>query len=115
MTDSVIQAIEYIVKTPGFRDGEPHFAGRHLAVETVVNAYVNGGLSIEDIVRGYDLTPAQIYAALSYYYDHQDEIRAIWQEHERITDRLVPSAAERATNERLAAKRKQQGRDSAPD
>src|SRR5437773_5859838 len=88
MTDSNVQPINYIVKTPGFRNGEPHFADRHLAVEVVVNAYINQGLSIEDVARGYGLTPAQVHAALAYYYDHQSEIEAIWKEQQQAADRL---------------------------
>jgi uncharacterized protein (DUF433 family) len=83
-----VQAITYIAKTPGFRDGEPHFAGRHLAVEVVVYAVITNGLSAEEAARHFDLTLAQVYAALSYYYDHAREIQAIWAEQEAVGARL---------------------------
>src|SRR5688572_2284680 len=83
MTDSTILAINYIAKTEGFRHGEPHFADRHLAVEIVVHSIVNLGASIEDMVQAYELTPAQVHAALAYYYDHIDEFKKMWMERDR--------------------------------
>src|SRR5688500_15971776 len=84
MTDSVIQPINHIAKTEGFRRGEPHFVDRHLAVEIVVDAIVNQGASVEDTMRSYELTAAQVHAALAYYYDHVDEFKAMWAENDRI-------------------------------
>jgi uncharacterized protein (DUF433 family) len=107
MTDAIVQAITYIVKTPGFRDGEPHFAGRHLSVEGIVYSYVHLGASVDDLVRAYDLTPAQVHAALAYYYDHTDELQAIWDENKRIEDAHVPSPEERARTDQLLAKLKE--------
>lgn len=32
-------------------------------------------MSVDEIARQYDLTLAQIYAALTYYFEHRDEIQ----------------------------------------
>jgi uncharacterized protein (DUF433 family) len=48
--------------------------GTRTAVKSVVG-YYKIGLSVEEILEGLpDLTPAQVYEALSYYHDHQAEI-----------------------------------------
>lgn len=43
-------------------------------VANIAALYVHLGTSVQWIVENYDLTPAQIHAALSYYYDHREEI-----------------------------------------
>lgn len=79
-------ANSYISKTPGFRRGEPHITGRHISVEFIAALYIHHGLSAEEIANNQDLTPAQVHAALIYYYDHPDEIQAIWQEQETLAE-----------------------------
>ena len=99
MTDTVM-AITYITKTSGFRRGEPYITGRHISVEFIADLYVNHGLLAEEIAHNQELTPAQVHAALAYYYDHPEEIEAIWQEQDRIgaADAISPqeTVAERA-------------------
>jgi uncharacterized protein (DUF433 family) len=58
-------------------DDKPHIAGRPFSVQFIANLH-NSGWTADDIVDDFDLTPGQVYAALSYYYDHRDDIdRAI--------------------------------------
>jgi uncharacterized protein (DUF433 family) len=112
MVAGTVQAINYIVKTPGFRNGEPHIADRHISVEFIASLYVNHGAAAEEIAQAQELTPAQVHAALAYYYDHPDEIQAIWAEHQRITAEHAPSDAEQSAEmERYLAKMKQQDPD----
>jgi hypothetical protein len=47
--------------------------GRH-TLNTVIAA-LNDGLSPGDIALGFDLVPEVVYAAISYYYRHQDELK----------------------------------------
>src|SRR5687767_8327150 len=56
------------------RDNRARIAGTGIKVANIATMVVHINTSIEWIVENYDLTPAQIYAALSYYYDHQEEI-----------------------------------------
>lgn len=53
--------------------GKPRIQGHRIAVHDIAVAH-RQGQPPEVMARDYSLTLAQIYAALAYYYDHQDEI-----------------------------------------
>jgi uncharacterized protein (DUF433 family) len=53
--------------------GSARITGKGFKVHVLAALY-NQGWSVEDFVEQYDLTPAEIHAGLSYYYDHKDEI-----------------------------------------
>ncbi len=54
--------------------GRPVIAGTRTTVRAIVEVYKQS-LSVEDILLAMPyLTPAQVHDALSYYYDHQQEI-----------------------------------------
>lgn len=80
MAEETVMEITYIVKTPGVLGGDPHIAGHRIGVHDIADLHVHLNVPVEEIARGYDLTLAEIYAALSYYYDHRDEIEAIIRE-----------------------------------
>ena len=65
---------EHIVKTPEVCHGAPRIASTRVRVQDVVVWHLGGGWSIEAPVEQFGVTPAQVYAALSYYYNHQREI-----------------------------------------
>ena len=46
------------------------------------------GLSVDQIVADYDLTPAQVDAALAYYFDHREEIDLSLAEDQQFADSL---------------------------
>jgi uncharacterized protein (DUF433 family) len=56
--------------------GRPAIAGTRLRV-TDVALWHQGGMSVAEMVENFSLTPGQAHAALSYYYDHRDEIDAL--------------------------------------
>jgi uncharacterized protein (DUF433 family) len=57
--------------------GVPCLDGTRHRVIDVVADHVAHGYSAAQIIEQYpDLTPAQVYAALTYYYDHQDALDA---------------------------------------
>lgn len=61
------------------RRGEPraYIAGTRIRVQDVVHYSERVGLSADEIVGEFpDLKLSQVHAALSYYFDHLDEIRA---------------------------------------
>ena len=69
--------IEHIVSTPDTSGGQPRIAGSRIRVQDIA-VYNNAGWAPITIADELDLTLSQIYAALSYYLDHKDEIdRAI--------------------------------------
>jgi uncharacterized protein (DUF433 family) len=64
----------YITQSPDVCGGRPIIKGTRTPVRTIAG-YYKMGLSVEEILEGLPhLTPAQIHEALSYYYDHVDEI-----------------------------------------
>lgn len=66
--------IEHIEQSPDVAHGAPRISGTRIRVQDVVAWHVRGDWSIAQIVKDYGLSPAQIHAALAYYYDHQAEI-----------------------------------------
>jgi len=64
----------YIEKDPSKYEGKAVIKGTRIPVASIVNHY-RSGMSVEEILEGYpSLTPAQLFDALSYYFDNKDEI-----------------------------------------
>lgn len=58
-------------------DGQARIEGKaHLKAEMVARMYVDGDYTIEEVMAHYDLTAAEVHAALTYYYDHQAQLDA---------------------------------------
>ena len=65
----------YIMSHKDYCGGSPVITGTKFPVRSVVNYVLRQGLSPEELVREFfHLTLAQVYDALSYYYDYQEEI-----------------------------------------
>src|SRR5438093_1226727 len=73
---------QHIEITPGVAAGKPRIAGRRITVEDIVIWHDRMGRSADEIAAEYDLTLADIYAALAYYFDHRAEIDRAMQEGE---------------------------------
>jgi uncharacterized protein (DUF433 family) len=65
---------QYIEITPGIRGGKPRIAGRRITVADVTIMHLKMGQPLTQIAQDYNLSLAELHAALSYYYDHQAEI-----------------------------------------
>jgi uncharacterized protein (DUF433 family) len=65
----------HVTRTPGVCGGEPCIAGRRIKVRHVYVWYDLMGMSADQIARDHDLTLPQVHAALTYAYEHLDEIR----------------------------------------
>jgi uncharacterized protein (DUF433 family) len=94
-------------------NGNPSIASTGLEVGFVVDWILNRHWTFEMIEREYKLTPAQIHAALSYYYDHKAEIDA-WIEYQNqpIPEELLEESRRRreelkARYERMQAEKAQ--------
>jgi len=72
----VVLPIEYIVRDPQVMGGKPRIAGQRVSVEDIIMLHQKPDWPVERIAEELDLTLAQIYAALSYYFDHRTEIDA---------------------------------------
>lgn len=67
----------HIARVPAILGGSPVVRGTRIPVWQIANAVVNLGETVEGYRADHPaLTFAQIYAALSYYFDHQAEIDA---------------------------------------
>lgn len=72
----------YVVKVDGLHNGEPIVMGTGIKIKTIIER-LNLGQTPEEIVRDYPvLTLAQVYDAISYYYDHKEEIDKLIAENE---------------------------------
>lgn len=67
----------YIEKKAGVCGGEPVIIGTRISVSLIVEME-RAGTSVDEMVTMYPhITHAQVYDALSYYYDHKEEIDKI--------------------------------------
>ena len=53
--------------TPGISGGKPRIAGHRITVENIVIWHERLGKSADEIASDYDITLADVYAALAYY------------------------------------------------
>src|SRR5207253_7255892 len=65
---------QHIEITPGIAGGKPRIAGHRIRVEDIAIWHERLGKTADEIAAEYDLTLADIYAALAYYFDHREEI-----------------------------------------
>ncbi|MFO8035167.1 MAG: DUF433 domain-containing protein [Anaerolineales bacterium] len=70
-TKTLDQRIESTSEVLG---GKPRIAGRRISVAQIVIWFEWMGRSADEIASEYDLTLADVYAALAYYYSHRTEV-----------------------------------------
>jgi uncharacterized protein (DUF433 family) len=69
--------------------GRPCIAGTRIRVQDIYIWHELRGQSPAEIVADFpQLSLAQVYAALSYYHDHRDEIQAVVTDEEAWADRM---------------------------
>jgi uncharacterized protein (DUF433 family) len=64
----------HIEITPGVAGGKPRIAGCRITVQNIVIWHEQMGHSVDAIAEEYDLTLADVYAALAYYHDHRSAV-----------------------------------------
>ena len=65
---------EHIEVVSGISGGKPCIAGHRITVQNIVIWHQRMGKSADEIATEYDLTLADVYAALTYYFDNRLEI-----------------------------------------
>ena len=65
---------QHIEITPGVAGGKPRISGHRITVQNIVVWHETLGKSADEIADEHDLTLSDVYAALAYYFDHQEEI-----------------------------------------
>ena len=85
MAENQIVSINYIALKPS---GTPVIAGTGISVSLIGFLIEEPEWSVERIQEEYGLTLGQIYAALSYFADHREEIEQALAESERRLDEM---------------------------
>src|SRR5574341_858020 len=70
-----VLSIEHIESDPNIMRGSPRIAGARVRVQDVWLRYRDGDRA-QEIAEEFEITVAQVFAALSYYYDHRADIEA---------------------------------------
>ena len=88
-SNAATNAYLHVVATPGTCGGKPRINGTRIRLQDVMIWHERLGRSAEEIVRDFpQLSLAQVYAALAYYYDHRTEIDAQLQEDEQTVEAM---------------------------
>jgi uncharacterized protein (DUF433 family) len=83
---------QHIEITPGIAGGKPRIAGSRITVQDIVIWHERLGRDADEISSEYDLRLADVYAALAYYFDHQEEIDRSINESEAFVEALRQQA-----------------------
>jgi uncharacterized protein (DUF433 family) len=84
----------HIECTPGVCGGKPRIAGHRIRVQDIMVWHELQGLSADEIVTQYpQLALGDVYAALTYYHDHREEIRQSMKEDEEFVKQLQAKTA----------------------
>ncbi len=94
----------HIEVTPGIAGGKPRIAGHRITVQNVAIWHERLGKTADEIADDYDLTLGEVHAALSYYFDHREEIDASIARGQLFVENL-----RKATPLKLKAKLEQRG------
>ena len=70
----VVQSIDLIVKNPEVRGGRPCIEGTGLRVTDLVLAHLFHERTPDEVASDYEISLAQVYASLAYYYEHKSEL-----------------------------------------
>ena len=106
MTDGTPLLIHHIEAKP--ETGTPRIAGKGILVSFVAHLMDDPEWTIERVCSAYDLTPGQVYAALSYYEDHKEEIeRGIAASEARLDEYFAQHPEADAYRQKIMGKRQQ--------
>lgn len=94
---------EHIEVTPGIVGGKPRIFGRRITVQNIAIWHERMGKSADEIATEYDLTLADVYAALAYYFDHRTEIDESMREEEAFMEALRKRTSSKVS-QKLAAR-----------
>ena len=87
MADTVKTEHPHIVRLEGLCGGEPVIDGLRVSVRHVATLHRRGD-SILEIAEALGITEAQVFHALSYFFDHRDEILALIAQEEQAHERF---------------------------
>ncbi len=101
-----ILSIEHIETSSDVRGGKPRISGTRITVEDIAVMHLKLGMSLIEIAGVYDLSLAQVYAAMAYYFEHREDIEqriteeeAIIQEYQRNHTSVLQAKLEQLKGE----------------
>jgi uncharacterized protein (DUF433 family) len=104
-----------IVRTPGTCGGKPRIDGHRIKVEHIAVCYERMGMRPDEIVSSHPtINLAQVNAALSYYYEHKQEIDADIEQSERFVEELKAKSPPSKLQRLLEARKADAPDDSLP-
>jgi uncharacterized protein (DUF433 family) len=80
----------HIVRLEGVCGGEPVIDGLRVTVRHVVTLYQRGETIVE-VAEALNISEAQVFHALSYFFDHREEILALIAQEEQAHGRFARS------------------------
>lgn len=92
----------HIEITEGVVGGKPRISGHRITVQNIVIWHEMLGRSADEIAAEYDLSLADVYAALAYYHDNREIIDKSIREQETFVEALrqnTPSKVAQKLNE----------------
>lgn len=75
-----------IVQTEGVLGGDPRIEGTRIGVLHVYQRYVQAGDSAETIADSYDLSLAEVHAALAYAFSNPEEMESLERRNQGIAE-----------------------------
>ena len=88
MPEAVKTEHQHITRLEGVCGGEPVIDGLRVTVRHVVTLHQHGE-SILDIAEALNITEAQVFHALSYFFDHREEILTLISREEQAHARFT--------------------------
>ena len=73
-SEAVIHSINVIATNPKIRNGRPYITGTTVTVADIAITKIYHSEDADGIAAWYGLSLSQVYAALSYYYEHKPEM-----------------------------------------
>lgn len=93
----------HIEITPGVAGGKPRISGHRITVQNIVVWHERMGRSADEVATEYDFGLADVYAALTYYFDHRAEVDKSIREGEAFAEALRERTSSRLS-QKLAAR-----------
>lgn len=75
-------------------NGKAYIGERRVKVKMVARLYLNGA-TIEQVMEQYDLSAAEVFAALAYYHDNRESFEAEDEEFQSMIETGVPETQRR--------------------
>ena len=95
----VIHSIEHI--NISAQSSVPRIRGHRITVSFIVRLIYQQGTTVQEVAEAYKLTPGEVYAALSYYHDHQEEVDGLLQQGDEAWRQALQENSALAEHERL--------------